>query len=80
MRRFEPHPVAEDKSVLGRRLIEERFKNSLNVAVKSGRDPSLRAAVCEQPCVSGEELLFDARRVTTIAFTEVEQPATVGGV
>lgn len=35
---------------------------------------------CEQRWVSGQELLFDARRVTTIGFSEVEQPTTVGGM
>jgi ketosteroid isomerase-like protein len=37
---------------------------------KSGRDRSLLATVCEQGCVLGQELLFDARRVTTIDFSE----------
>src|SRR5437867_5918463 len=35
-----------------------------------GRDPSLPATVCERRWVSGQELLFDARRVTTIGFSE----------
>ena len=35
-----------------------------------GRDSSLPATVCEQRWVSGQELLFDARRVTTIGFSE----------
>ena len=37
---------------------------------ESGRDPSLPATVCEQRWVSGQELLFGARRVTTIDFSE----------
>ena len=41
---------------------------------KSGRDPSLTATVCEQRWYQVQELIFDALRVTTIDFSEVEQP------
>jgi hypothetical protein len=45
-------------------------KPSLMCLSKSGRDPSLPATVCEQRWVSGQELVFDAQRVTTIGFSE----------
>ncbi len=63
----------------------DKFKHINFYHDSSFFESSVPATDCERRWVSGQELLFDARRVTTIEFSEgraakFEQPTTVGGV
>jgi ketosteroid isomerase-like protein len=48
----------------------QRPLRSCSLATSLPSDPSLPATVCQQRWVSIQDVLFDARRVTTIAFSE----------